>query len=128
MFFKQQPAYEIPLSLVSSKRCIRDRYDQKLQLAPSDRNPKLDKKRTLIVQSCVGSLLYYARAVDATMLPAINEISGTQASPTVKTQNACKMLMDYAANTYPLAIIRYHASDMISSPLLLLSRGVPADT
>jgi hypothetical protein len=60
---------------------------------------------------CVGSLLYYARAVDPTMLPAINEISGSQASPTQKTMRACKMLLDYAA-TYPLAIIRYHASDM----------------
>ena len=86
-------------------------YGQKLQLAPIDETPKLEKKGIHFVQSCVGSLLYYARAVDATMLPAINEISGAQASPTQKTENACKMLLDYAA-TYPLAIIRYHASDM----------------
>jgi hypothetical protein len=45
------------------------------------------------------------------MLPAINEISGSQASPTQKTKNACTMLLDYAA-IYPLAIIRYYASDM----------------
>jgi hypothetical protein len=45
------------------------------------------------------------------MLPAINEISGSQSSPTEKTRAACKMLLDYAA-THPLAIIRYHASDM----------------
>jgi hypothetical protein len=56
-------------------------------------------------------LLYNARAVDAAMLPAINEIGGSQASPTQKTQSACKMLLDYAA-TYPTAIIRYHASNM----------------
>jgi hypothetical protein len=56
-------------------------------------------------------LLYYARAVDATMLPAINEISDSQASPTQKTKNACTMLLDYAA-TYPLVIIRYYASNM----------------
>jgi hypothetical protein len=86
-------------------------YGQKLQLAPIDETPKLDKLGTKFVQSCVGSLLYYARAVDPTMLPAINEISGSQASPTQKTMSACKMLLDYAA-TYPLAIIRYHASDM----------------
>ena len=86
-------------------------YGQKLQLAPIDDTPKLDKKGTKYVQSCVGSLLYYARAVDATMHPALNEISGTQASPTQKTRSACKMLLDYAA-TYPLAIIRYYASDM----------------
>jgi hypothetical protein len=87
-------------------------YGQKLQLAPVDTSPKLDKAGTLFVQSCVGSFLYYARAVDPTMLPAINKISATQAAPTTKTLDACNMLMDYAA-TYPLAIIRYHASDMI---------------
>ena len=87
-------------------------YGQKLQLAPIDGTPKLEKTGIHFVQSsCVGSLLYYARAVDATMLPAINEISGSQASPTKKTKKACTMLLDYAA-TYPLAIIRYYASDM----------------
>jgi hypothetical protein len=45
------------------------------------------------------------------MLPAVNEISGSQASPTQKTMNACKMLLDYTA-TYPLAIVRYHPSNM----------------
>jgi hypothetical protein len=45
------------------------------------------------------------------MLPAINEISGSQYSPTEKTMKACKMLLDYVT-TYPLAGIRYHASDM----------------
>jgi hypothetical protein len=87
-------------------------YGQKLQLAPIDETPKLDKTGIKFIQSTIGSLLYYSRAVDATMLPAINEISGSQASPTQKTMNATKMLLDYAA-TYPLAILRYHASDMI---------------
>jgi hypothetical protein len=87
-------------------------YGQKLQLAPIDESPSLDNTQKIYVQSCVGSFLYYARAVDATMLPAINEISGSQAKPTVNTLKACKMLMDYAA-TYPVAIIRYHASDMV---------------
>jgi len=39
------------------------------------------------------------------------KVSGSQASLMQKTMSACKMLLDYAA-TYPLAIIRYHASDM----------------
>jgi hypothetical protein len=46
------------------------------------------------------------------MLPAINEISGSQASPTQKTMSACKLLLDYAATYRPTAILRYHASDM----------------
>ena len=86
-------------------------YGQKLQLAPIDDTPKLDATKIRYVQSCVGSMLYYARAVDPTMLPAINEISGSQASPTQKTMAACRMLLDYAS-TYPNAILRYHASNM----------------
>jgi hypothetical protein len=42
-------------------------HGQKLQLAPIDDTPKLDKKGTHFVQSCVGSLLCYARAVDSTV-------------------------------------------------------------
>jgi hypothetical protein len=45
------------------------------------------------------------------MLPIINEISGSQASPTEKTMSACKMSLDHAA-TCPLAIPRHHAGDM----------------
>jgi hypothetical protein len=81
-------------------------YGQKLQLAPIDDSLKLDKAGIHYVHSCVGSLLYYARAVNAMMLPAINKFNGSQASPTQKTTTACKMLLDYAA-TYPLTIIRY---------------------
>jgi hypothetical protein len=33
-------------------------YGQKLQLAPIDESPKLDKTGTRYVQSCIGSLLY----------------------------------------------------------------------
>jgi hypothetical protein len=87
-------------------------YGQKLQLAPIDETPKLDATGKLFVQSCVGSFLYYARAVDPSILPAINEISAAQAAPTQKTMKACTMLMDYMS-TYPLAIIRYHASEMV---------------
>jgi hypothetical protein len=61
---------------------------QKLQLAPLDETPKLDKKDMHCVQSCAGSLLCHARAADATMLPAMNEISGSQASSTQKTMDA----------------------------------------
>ena len=45
------------------------------------------------------------------MLPATNEIGNQKSAPTQRTNNAAKMLMDYA-HTYPNAIIRYYASDM----------------
>ena len=64
------------------------------------------------IQSTTGSLLYYARALDNTMLPALNEIAATQAKPTQRTQEECTQLLDYAA-TYPQVCVRFHASDMV---------------
>ena len=84
----------------------------KVQLANTDTSPLLDKAGTQRVQSVSGTFLYYARAVDPTILVALNEISNNQAQPTVLTGKACDMLLDYLA-THPDATIRYYASDMI---------------
>ena len=46
------------------------------------------------------------------MLKAIGSIATKQASPTQDTMNKIIWLLNYAA-TYPNAIIRFHASDMI---------------
>ena len=61
-----------------------------------------------------GTLLYYARAIDATMLPALVSISTQQAAPTENTMKLVKNIINYAA-THPNAIITYHASDMFLS-------------
>ena len=74
--------------------------------------PILDKQGKRYVQSVVGSLLYYSRAIDVTMLPALNEIAAEQAKPTKETLQRCQRVLDYAA-TYPDSKIRYLASDMI---------------
>ena len=75
-------------------------------------SPLLDKNGIKFVQQVVGSLLYYARAIDGSMLPALNTIGTEQAKPTKQTEQKCHRLLDYAA-TYPDAFIRYHASDMV---------------
>ena len=88
-------------------------YGKHTQLAPSpDTSQQLSAKDTKYIQSAVGAYLYYARALEHTMLPALNEIGTTQAKPTEKTMNAVKQLLDYA-HTRPNAKIRFHASDMI---------------
>ena len=87
-------------------------YGQKVQFAESDLSPLLDKLGIKRVQQVSGIFLYYGRAVDQTIIVALNEISNNQANPTVKTEKACDMLLDYLA-THPDATIRYHASDMI---------------
>ena len=87
-------------------------YGSKVQYAPTDDTPLLGPNDTQLVQSINGTMLFYGRAVEPTILPACNEISTQQAKPTKTTMEACRMLLDYAA-TYPGAKIRYHASDMI---------------
>ena len=40
-----------------------------------DTSPLLNPKDTKYIQSVTGSFLYYARALDHTILPALNEIA-----------------------------------------------------
>jgi hypothetical protein len=74
--------------------------------------PLLDKHGITRIQSINGTFLYYGRACDPCILPALNELASAQASPTTDTRAKAHMLMDYL-HTYPNAIIRYYASDMI---------------
>ena len=46
------------------------------------------------------------------MLPALNEITATQAHPTQKALEKVQQLMD-SANTFQDAYVRYHASDIV---------------
>ena len=55
--------------------------------------------------------MYYARALDSTMLPALNQIGSQQATPTQNTLKALHQLLDYAY-TYPNAQVKFNASDM----------------
>ena len=88
-------------------------YGQRIQYAKSpDTEPVLNKTETTYIQSVTGDFLYYARAVDPTMLPALNDIAASQAHPTKDTLSKVHMLKDAAA-THPDATIRVHASAMI---------------
>lgn len=83
------------------------------QYAPTpDTSPALDAKGTTLVQQIVGCLLYYARAIDNTMLVALNTIGSSQAKPTQETLDRCQHLLDYCA-WHPNVGIRFHASDMV---------------
>jgi hypothetical protein len=56
--------------------------------------------------------LYYARAVDFTMLVALNAISASHSKATENIAAAIVHLLRYAA-THPDAILRYTHSDMV---------------
>jgi hypothetical protein len=80
--------------------------------SPLDKSPLLDEAGKKRVQQIVGSFLYYAQAVDPTILMALSEISSQQAAPTENTMKHVNQFLDYMWK-HPFAIIRYRASDMI---------------
>jgi hypothetical protein len=79
---------------------------------PEDTSPLLDEKKKQRVRQIVGSILYYARAVDMTVLMALSTIAMSQAKPTENTMEICIQLMDYLA-THADAKNRFYASDMV---------------
>jgi hypothetical protein len=87
-------------------------YGAKTQYATQDETPPLTAKQCLNIEKITGSVLYYARAVDPTVLISLNDIAKEKTKATEKTQAATNQLLDYLA-THPDATIRYNASDMI---------------
>jgi hypothetical protein len=91
-------------------------YGSKIQyVADKDDTPKLDKDNTKYIQQVAEMLLYYARAVNSTLLPALSSIATKQAAPTAKMMAKVKQLLDYIL-TQEEAILTYRASsDMVLS-------------
>jgi hypothetical protein len=88
-------------------------YGQKTQLTPEDdTSAPLSAERLLRVQKVIGSLLYYARAMDNKLLVALNAIAARQSTATIHTEQLVDTLLDYVA-TYPNDGIVYRASDMV---------------
>jgi hypothetical protein len=79
---------------------------------PHDSTPKLDTNGIKCVQKIVGSILYYARAVDMMVLIALSTIAVKQTKATEKTMAQCTQLLDYLSG-HADAKVRFHASDMI---------------
>ena len=70
-----------------------------------------DASGVLRVQRVVGCILYYARAIDNPLLPALTEIGSDQAKATKETRAVTKKLL-YFVTTFHNAVIWYVASDM----------------
>ena len=77
-----------------------------------DDSPPLSEDRKHRLQQIVGTFLYYARAVDPTMLTAINKIASQQASPTLNVELAANRLLSYAKK-WPNASLLIKPSEMI---------------
>jgi hypothetical protein len=86
-------------------------YGSAQQLTTVDSSPSLSPARAKRIQEIVGVFLYYARAVDATMLTALNKIASSQAAPTEALETAVDHFLQYAA-TWPNAKVLFRSSDM----------------
>jgi hypothetical protein len=69
-------------------------YGAKTQYATQDETPPLTTKQCLNIQKVAGSILYYARAVDPTVLMRLNDIANEQTKASEKTQAATNQLLD----------------------------------
>jgi hypothetical protein len=88
-------------------------YGQKQQFSePEDKSPPLGKEDKKFIQEVTGTFLFYARAVDPTMLVALSSLAAEQCNPTERTMAKCKQFLDYAA-TQEDAVITYRKSDMM---------------
>jgi hypothetical protein len=87
-------------------------YGVATQLTPvPDTTEPLDASNKTHLQEIIGTLLYYARAVDSTILVALGTLASAQATATQATLHAAEHLLDYCA-THPHATVRFQASDM----------------
>ncbi|MCP4744855.1 MAG: hypothetical protein GY874_01760, partial [Desulfobacteraceae bacterium] len=88
-------------------------YGAKIQYAKrADTSPKVDEATKKYIQQVTGTFLYYARAVDATMLVALSAITAEQSKPTGDTLKKTKKFLDYVA-LHPDAVLTFSASNMV---------------
>ena len=84
-------------------------YSKHQQEAPLDEpSTPLTPAEIKELQEIVGVFLFYARAVDPTMLTAINKIASRQAKPTSLIKKEVERFLQYA-NKWPDATMRIHA-------------------
>jgi hypothetical protein len=75
-------------------------------------SPVLSDKDVNKLQQLTGTLLYYERAIDPTLIMPIKVLASEQSNATEVTEDKVIKLLNYC-NTHPESKIRYHASEMI---------------
>ena len=81
-------------------------YGQKIQMAMIDETNPMTIVQIKLLQQVCGTFLYYARAVDCTMLHALNNLATRVKDRTQKTVEALNHFLDYCA-THPEATVLY---------------------
>ena len=90
-------------------------YGAKVQYAAKDNySPPLDDDCILCVQTIVGALLFYGRAIYNKLIVALSELRQQQAAAIQATNDAILQLLDYVS-TYPSNGFTFRAINMILS-------------
>jgi hypothetical protein len=81
------------------------------QTATVDDSPLATKEQQLELQIVVGTLLYYARTVDPSILTVVHELGSVQSKPTLNDLKKMERLLQYISSHQNQGI-RFHASTM----------------
>ena len=88
-------------------------YSKQQQLTPKpNTTPLLDAANNKTTQEIIGTLLYYACAVNPTLLVALSTLATQQTKGTKQTMKDITHLLNYCA-THPNTVIWYKQSNMI---------------
>ena len=71
-------------------------------------SPKLNIIQKTHVKQVIGTLLYYGRAIDPTILVALNTLATMQNSPSQYTLHKLNQLLDYASTHTNATLILFH--------------------
>ena len=92
--------------------CAKIKYGEKVQYAKETVPTDMTKEQLTYCQQVIGVFLFYARAIDSTMLPSIGSIAAHMSTSTWREmKQKITHFLDYAA-THPDAEIVYKASSM----------------
>ena len=67
---------------------------------PMDTTNKLNEPKIKNIHRIIGAILYYARAVDHTVITDLSSVAGDQANATEQTEYQAQQLLDYLT-THP---------------------------
>jgi hypothetical protein len=79
---------------------------------PPDETAKLDDEKVKLIEKVIGVCLYYNRAVDSIILPAVSAIASEQSEVTKRNTEKAIQLLDYLV-THPSAKGRFHTQSII---------------
>jgi hypothetical protein len=87
-------------------------YGSRVQRVETNTSAPLSEEAIKRIQDIVGTLLYYDRAVNSTLLAALSAIATHQSKGTTAVAESCHQLLNYVA-THPNEGIHYKTCDMI---------------